>query len=67
MMDNDTIKTLNITYRTMTELLDREQAMVETLRNYLDRNPNYEFLDSDIYVTEAGNFLLKLRIQLTLQ
>jgi len=57
------IKIITISYNSLDELFDRENTMIKTLTNYLDREDAYEFLDKEIIV-KNNKYTLKLRIKL---
>lgn len=59
----DIHKTISIQYNTMEDLLEREEAMNQTLANYLARDNRYEFYDSRI-VVEENKVRLILEIKL---
>lgn len=63
MIDQENIKLITITYESLDELFDRENTMIKTLTNYLEREQDYEFLDKQI-LFKNNKYTLKLRIKL---
>lgn len=60
----DIYKRISITYDSIEELFEREEAMNKTLFNYLQRENRYEFYDSRIEQDSNNKFRLVLEIKL---
>lgn len=59
----DIEKLVTIRYKDIYTLLDREEAMIQTMENYLKREDEYEFIDSFI-TQDKDNYKMNMRIRL---
>lgn len=62
-MNIDTDKIITITYNDLDSLFNREEDMLKTLQNYLNREKDYEYVETYISQTE-NKFKLNFKIRL---
>lgn len=63
MIDNGIEKIITIRYDSLDTLFDREESMMKTLKNYLSRDEQYEYVESFI-TSDRDKYTLNLKIRL---
>lgn len=56
-------KVITIKYKDLDTLLNREEAMIQTMRNYVSRENEYEYVESFI-TSDSEYYRLNLKIRL---